>query len=273
MTRMPPPKGTLPVLQFCTPDQLQIDPRYQRTIEADKGGKLVSRIATRWDWALCQTLIVSRRPAADGLPGGLFVVDGQHRLAAARLRGDIQVLPCVVVDHDDVASEAAAFVALNQERRPLTQFALWRASIAAGDAAACAVETIVATSGFTIVGSNSIRNAGELNAIAAIRGFHRVHGDALLKHALIALHEGMEGEVLLSGATILAGLFGFAVDRKDRIDWEFLRDVLQSATHDEWIADINAVQAELDLGRRAAAQAAIERAYDGARALADREAA
>jgi ParB-like chromosome segregation protein Spo0J len=49
-----------------------------------------------------------------------MVVDGQHRLAAATLRGDIAHLPCVITSlMPTLGDEAAAFVALNQNRKPL----------------------------------------------------------------------------------------------------------------------------------------------------------
>jgi hypothetical protein len=48
---------------------------------------LIRQIARHWDWDLCLPLVVSRR--ADG---SLYVIDGQHRLAAARIRGDIDHL-------------------------------------------------------------------------------------------------------------------------------------------------------------------------------------
>jgi ParB-like chromosome segregation protein Spo0J len=69
-----------------------------------------------WDWSLCQPLAVAKRD-----DGGLMVVDGQHRLEAARLRGDIEDLPCVVTAYRNAGDEAAAFVALNQQRRPLAR--------------------------------------------------------------------------------------------------------------------------------------------------------
>jgi hypothetical protein len=90
-----PPLGSLPVLQYCSPDQLLIDESYQRSLEAANSQTLIRRIAMHWDWGLCQPLFVARR--ADG---SLYVVDGQHRLEAAKLRGDIWQLPCVVTSFE-----------------------------------------------------------------------------------------------------------------------------------------------------------------------------
>jgi ParB-like chromosome segregation protein Spo0J len=77
---------------------------------------------------LCQPLAVSRRP-----DGALTIVDGQHRASAAKLRGDIPHLPCVITSYANTGDEAAAFVALNQMRRPLSALDLFKAAVAAED--------------------------------------------------------------------------------------------------------------------------------------------
>ena len=40
--------------------------------------------------------------------GGLYVVDGQHRMAAAILRRDIGQLPCVISSYASAGDEAAS---------------------------------------------------------------------------------------------------------------------------------------------------------------------
>jgi hypothetical protein len=119
-----PALGQLPVLQYCSPDQLQVDESYQRSLFVPSSQTLIRKIAVYWDWGLCQPLFVARRS-----DGGLYVVDGQHRLEAAKLRGDIQQLPCVISHFDSAAEEAASFVALNQQRRPLNRLQLFRAVV------------------------------------------------------------------------------------------------------------------------------------------------
>lgn len=125
--RVNAPKGVRPSLEFRPLGDLHLDDSYQRSIDIGPSQKLVRKIAVNWDWGLCQPLIVAKRD-----DGSLWVVDGQHRLAAARLRPDIYDLPCVVVHSAAASDEAAMFVALNQQRRPLTALDLFRASLEAG---------------------------------------------------------------------------------------------------------------------------------------------
>ena len=123
--RNAPAKGSLPVLQYLTPGQLQVDASYQRSIENGQSRSLIARIAKDWNWDLCQVLVVSRRGDQ-----GLFVVDGQHRLQAAKMRGDIGQLPCVVATYASAQEEAAIFAQLNRQRTPLKALDIFKAALA-----------------------------------------------------------------------------------------------------------------------------------------------
>src|SRR3546814_16693938 len=103
--------GSPPAPQFAQIDQLLVDDSYQRSIEGGASQRLIVKIAENWDWRLCLPLIVSRRQ------GALYVIDGQHRYEAAKLRGDIRDLPIVLFDFDDPKAEAELFVPANRRRR------------------------------------------------------------------------------------------------------------------------------------------------------------
>jgi hypothetical protein len=94
-----PQLGSPPSLEFRTLAELKVDDTYQRSLETDPSQRLIRRIAQFWDWGLCQPLAVARRQ-----DGSLMVVDGQHRLAAATLRGDIAHLPCVITSYANTAT-------------------------------------------------------------------------------------------------------------------------------------------------------------------------
>ena len=95
-------RGQRPSLEFRPIADLQIDESYQRSIDTGPSQSLVKRIARDWDWGLCQPLNVAKRE-----DGSLWVIDGQHRLAAARDRGDIYDLPCVVIASRCAGSRSA----------------------------------------------------------------------------------------------------------------------------------------------------------------------
>lgn len=198
-----PPLGTLPVLQYQPPAALAIDPVYQRSMENSSSQALVRRIAQHWNWDLCQPLVVSRR---DG--GEMFVIDGQHRLAAAQLRNDISVLPCVVTQFACVADEAASFVHLNQQRRPLTAVDLFKAALASGDQESVAIATAMEAAGLSVAPhSNYISwKPGMVANISGLQRAWRQHGPQASAAAMIVMRQAFEGQTLRYAGTVYPGI-------------------------------------------------------------------
>jgi hypothetical protein len=204
-----PALGQLPVLQYCSPDQLQVDESYQRSLFVPSSQTLIRKIAVYWDWGLCQPLFVARRS-----DGGLYVVDGQHRLEAAKLRGDIQQLPCVISHFDSAAEEAASFVALNQQRRPLNRLQLFRAALAATDQEAANINTALSNCGMWIGSSMdlSIQKPGAITCVAALEKCLRVHGGGVLAAALDVLSQAFKGQKYRYAGTLFPGIVAIVAD-------------------------------------------------------------
>ena len=117
-----PIKGKRPTISWEPVADLKIDDAYQRAIDSPSSQRLVREIACNWDWDLCSTLIVSDRG-----DDGLYVIDGQHRLAGARYRQDVPHLPCIVLKSDGREGEARRFVAINTQRKTVTPLDRFRA--------------------------------------------------------------------------------------------------------------------------------------------------
>lgn len=139
-------------------DALQMHPAYQRDVIPMK----VTEITARWSWAACGAIVVGQRG------GEFWVIDGQHRVLAAKRRSDITYLPCVVFKTDCVEQEAVAFLDLNTGRKPVSSIGKFKAMIAAGDEAACAVHRTLDALGVTP--KSTANKAKELKSVAwAIR--------------------------------------------------------------------------------------------------------
>lgn len=252
-----PPVGTMPVLQYCAPDQLQIDADYQRSLETGPSQTLIRRIAMFWDWGLCQPLIVARR--ADG---GLYVVDGQHRLAAAKLRKDIWQLPCVVASFRNAADEAASFVALNQSRRPLGALDIFRASVLAGDETAVAVVDALAAAGLEVAKktNNQIMKVGAICNVGGLQRVLRVEGPAVLAAALDVLAQSFKGQVLRYAGSLFPGIaaivaaeIGADANFLDGEMFAVMTEMVGGAEQADWFRDIaQAIAADPNLRRPAA---------------------
>lgn len=141
-------------LQMLHKDELQIHPAYQRDVLTDK----VKAITARWSWLSLGALVVGERG------GEFWVIDGQHRVLAAKRRSDITYLPCVVFKTADVKTEARGFLDLNTGRKPVTAVAKQKAMVAAGDEAAGYVQQQCEALGLEI--KSSAHNIGQLKCVA-----------------------------------------------------------------------------------------------------------
>ena len=196
-------KGSLPVLQYCAPEQLLIDDNYQRSLESEPSQVLIRRIAANWDWGLCQPLFVARRS-----DGGHYVVDGQHRLAAAIMRGDIPQLPCVVSHFESADLEAAAFVALNQQRRPLSKLDLFKAALASGDKDALQIKECLEVAGLKLANhsNNQAMKSGQVCNIGGLQRAMASYGARAMTLSLKVLARAYPQQVLRYAGSIFPGI-------------------------------------------------------------------
>lgn len=127
--------------QEISKQDLRLDAEYQRDTAISKARDL----ARDWSWIACGTLAVARRANGD-----LYVIDGGHRLLAARNRSDIDTLPCMVFEVADTKAESGGFIATNQRTRRMNACDLHRAQVHNGDPAAIAIDRAIQSSGMRI---------------------------------------------------------------------------------------------------------------------------
>jgi hypothetical protein len=174
--------GTEPKLMWIDIAELVVDPRYQRDISR-QGAKNVVRIANNFSWQRFGTVLVSR--AADGADDLWAIIDGQHRVTGAALRG-IQKVPCMLIDADP-AQQAGAFAAINGLVTKLTPLQIHAARVAAGDDEALDLVSLCAEGGVTICrypvpGEKMV--AGETLAVGTLEKLRREVDRSVLVLAL-----------------------------------------------------------------------------------------
>lgn len=255
-----PPLGTMPAMQWALVTQLQVDATYQRSIENSASQTLIRKIAQHWNWDLCQPLVVSRRE-----DGALYVIDGQHRWCAARLRGDITQLPCVVVDYASAAQEAASFVHLNQQRRPLGKLDVFKAALASEDPEAVAIAAALEGAGLSLAAhtNHTAWKPGMVANIGGIESAWRQHGEQATTTALAVLSCAFEGQVLRYAGTIFPGIVAIVAADGDDCQIGPLADMLASRKQVDWrSAMMQRRGADPNLKYAAAAAAVLEDAWD-----------
>lgn len=142
---------------WLCPDQILIDPDVQRKFEA----KHAASIARRYDPLMFGMGHVSVR--ADGK---YYVLDGQHRCAAARQagHGGIPVLFKIYRGLSS-AEEAALFITLNANKKAVTALDTFRLNVKAGHPASCDISRIVESFGLRVAG---YQLDGGISAVAAL---------------------------------------------------------------------------------------------------------
>jgi hypothetical protein len=112
-----------------------VDDRYQRRVS--QGSMMrIRRILRDFTWARFGAITVARTK-----DNGYAVIDGQHRVIAARTLG-IADVPAVIVS-GDTADQAADFVGINTTRTSVATIDKFRARVASGDETACEVAELL----------------------------------------------------------------------------------------------------------------------------------
>lgn len=209
--------GPTPSIEWIALADLGIDRRYQR--EMGKGNWAhANRILREWNWLHYQPLVVA---PADG--GGYVVIDGQHRLEAAKKHPLIDRLPCYVVEAPDIAQQAGAFVALNARRIGVTRLQRFWAAHAAGDPTALQVHEACDRAGVAITRSGGVLPPKTTFATFTIEKL-LPHGSAAITTALATLAEAhpetrdaFKASIIVALVTIVAAA-GETFDRPRYVD-------------------------------------------------------
>jgi hypothetical protein len=197
--------GKRPELTWLPVDRLDVDPAYQRSLDTPRGKRLVQKIVDNFRWASFQAILAA--PAAERW----LIIDGQHRVRAARLIG-LGLVPAVVIHDLSQADQAAAFVGANRDRVAVSAQALFHARVAAGEAAALTVARLCAAAGIEVARSNQAANsivAGKTAAVPALLYMLRTYGETNTGTAIaaVAAAYGMDRGTLRSPFFIAAARY------------------------------------------------------------------
>ena len=208
-----PQRGRRPVLANCLLAELRIDAAYQRSIATGESQGLIKRIAIGWDWSLCQPLVVARR--------------------------DIYDLPCVIVSSHGAQDEAASFVALNQQRRPLSALDVFRAALTAGDPDAMAIMESIEHVGLSLAPHQTFTSwkPGMISNVNGVRAAWRQHGDGATRRALEVLARGCDGQVLRYCGTMFAAIVAVCAKEGRALDVDLFVAVVGGGSQEDWLRD------------------------------------
>ncbi|MDA8230368.1 MAG: ParB/RepB/Spo0J family partition protein [Magnetospirillum sp.] len=127
--------GQRPELGWLPVDLLSVDDRYQRKIDSRRSQVAIEQIVQHFKWSCFGTVLVTQQDE------GWLIIDGQHRVEAARRLG-VKTVPCVVVHQASLAEQASMFVSTNQIRVQVNPYTLFHARMTAGEPLALDVQRL-----------------------------------------------------------------------------------------------------------------------------------
>jgi len=242
--------GPRPRLDWLALDVLVVDPRYQRDTGPDRSARNIRQIAEAFAWAKFQPVTV----CAGAEPGRYAIIDGQHRVEAARLRPDIEAVPCWIVTAPDLRGQARAFVGINRDRVAITPCQMHHAAVAAGDPDALHLAEVCAAAGVEIPASQTsttTMRANQTMAIATIRKALAAHGDGPVIAALRLLRVAWpDWRGSLRAAVIEGAIAFYALHKGREIDHDRLARALAETSAEE--LEASARQARAAFGGKSA---------------------
>jgi hypothetical protein len=225
-----PAIGEPPTIEWRATADLLIDESYQRSLETPISETLIRNMASAWDWRLCAPLTVSRRD------DGLYVIDGQHRLAASKMRSDIKELPCIISRFESVADEARLFVEANTLVRKATPLDKFHARVVAGDEEADEINRTVENAGLIVGRSPYKIRVGEICCIAVLTRLSKQYGQKILSAALVNMHDAWPDERVGCADELLSGLCLLIFNPPPNFDPDLFCEVLASHPPLAWFS-------------------------------------
>lgn len=192
-----PAHMTMPIFEWVSPEDLLIDPSYQRDL-SDASRKLIAKIISGWDWSRFKP------PVAALADDGLELIDGQHTAIAAATHPDITLIPVMIVDLPAIDQRASAFIGHNRDRLAVSAAQLHHAAVTAGDEDALTVEQVCQRAGVRLLLCPPGRpyRAGETISVSSIKTLVRRRHAKRAREILEALVKA--GRAPLSGNDIKA---------------------------------------------------------------------
>jgi len=181
--------------------KLRVDLSYER----DPSRDLVDRITGDWNILAAGILLVSNRGERNGeIEGGLFLVDGQHRVLSAKSLG-LKTLDARVIDLSDHPDPGAVEALLRLHAnvgladRALERF---KAQVRAGNEESIAIQQILAS--FDTEINVTANSEFGINCVSTVERIYRADNGSILRETLEVMRD-VYGEI--RGSTAQSPLF------------------------------------------------------------------
>lgn len=166
-----------PIFEYVDPRSLYVDATYQRDV-SERGLRQIRKIVEAFDWRRFSPPTCVYAEDENGKTV-LVTIDGQHRAISAASNPNIKTIPVMIVEAKETSDQARTFVGVNVDRLAVTNLALHRAALAAGDEEALAIQRVVDKADVRLMPSANVRyEPGDITAIVAVSAIVKKHGES-----------------------------------------------------------------------------------------------
>lgn len=167
--------GKIPFFKWIEVSKLLINNRYQRDHSSRASNMNIARIVDSFKWSKFTPITI-----CDNGDGTFNVIDGGHRLAAAKMLGDILEVPCWVIPEAEIQEQSDDFVGINRNRVTVNPFQIFYAQAVAGDTKVLKTLKFCEDNGIQISRNGSIPNKPEITvALSFIKNNAVAHPEEL----------------------------------------------------------------------------------------------
>jgi hypothetical protein len=214
--------------------QLQIDKGYQRGLDERRA----ERLARSWSSLKAQVLIVSAR-----MDGSFFVIEGQHRLSAARI-ARVPSLYCLLLWGLSREQEAELFEVYNAERVGVHIIDRFKAALVAKDKTALAIQKALGAQDM------QISFKPDPQSTSAVAALETLYAWGALPVALDIITSAWPDDKFSRSRAWLLAIGSLDVNyREDGMDEERIISILRNRSPKLMLEDASA-KAEYTVGRR-----------------------
>lgn len=220
-------------------EKLIIDHRYQRPIVEIRLKEMISF----FDINAFGTLIVSDRK-----DGTFAVIDGQHRLTAARKK-NIEMIPCEILYNLSVHQEAEMFLKINVNRGPIKSSNKFKAELMTKNHEALQLKKIVEKVGLSIYLDEGKK--GKTNQIRCVNLLKSIQKESpdLLEFTLKIVKNIWDGEIDSLNQTIIGGFWKFLSFYKEKIDVNDLTKKMQTVSSNKIFREMKSASETIEGNR------------------------
>lgn len=197
---------------------------YQRKLKSNR----VRKIAEDLNMNVFGVVLISERDER------CFIIDGQHRIEALKLRGITHVM-CQILVGLTYEQEAREFERLNTERSSLTAIDKFNSAVESRDKDACKIVRILNKYGYSYPRQYYRTKDNVITSIGTIRDIHKDYGDEHLSKVLKVIRQSWNGNADSTSSSVLKGMSTFLYNYGEYVNEKILMESLEKITIEEVI--------------------------------------